>query len=346
MIELLSCLLVAQAAEVSSRDGGHVQNPQWSDDGSYLAYEVNDLSDTVELFVVEVVSGSARTPRELEVPGTGGGFAGGGFAAAPHWADKPQQMVIYEGSNAGGTVRLYYANPAGGAPNEILTSNQIGGNLGFPSMAADGSKLAFVSDSAGRGDIFIWELSNNAVTSIFPTDAPEHFPTFGDGASDRLVFTRKNGGTEDLFSWNGSTTPPLKGGNGDQTRPTLVGEKVVYFTSERGDGHWDIAVTSSEPGGKRSIIARDVKLPSRGTPAVTPDGRSVAWVSADPSQSHQVSFTRLDGSSTSTLDTGLVSAGEPAVTTASGKVWLAFTALPSAGSDWRKLHVVDVTGSF
>ena len=344
MIQLLLCLS-AHAAEVDTRDGGHVQNPQWSQDGKYLAFELNDLSDTVELYVVEVQNGAPRTPRELEVPGAGGGFAGGGFAAAAHWVEKPQQMVIYEGSNAGGTVRLYYANPGGGAPNELLTSSQIGGNLGFPSMAPDGSRLAFISDSTGRGDIFLWQLADNAIDNIFPTDAAEHFPTFGH-AADKLVFTRKNGGTEDLFLWDGSGTPPLKGGNGDQTRPTWTEDKVVYFTSERGDGHWDIAVTSAQAGGKRQIIARDVKLPARATPAITPDGRSVAWVSADPSKSHQVSFTRLDGSATRTVDTGLVSAGEPSLTTTGGKTWLAFTALPSAGSDWRRLHVVDVTGRF
>ena len=218
MIQLLLCLS-AHAAEVDTRDGGHVQNPQWSQDGKYLAFELNDLSDTVELYVVEVQNGAPRTPRELEVPGAGGGFAGGGFAAAAHWVEKPQQMVIYEGSNAGGTVRLYYANPGGGAPNELLTSSQIGGNLGFPSMAPDGSRLAFISDSTGRGDIFLWQLADNAIDNIFPTDAAEHFPTFGH-AADKLVFTRKNGGTEDLFLWDGSGTPPLKGGNGDQTRPT------------------------------------------------------------------------------------------------------------------------------
>ena len=57
-------------------------------------------------------------------------------------------------------------------------------------------------------------------------------------------------------------------------------------------------------------------------------------------------FTKLDGSGTVEVKTGLAAVGEPAVTTANGKTWLAYTALPSVGSDWRQLHVMDITGRY
>jgi hypothetical protein len=38
--------------------------------------------------------------------------------------------------------------------------------------------------------------------------------------------------------------------------------------------------------------------------------------------------------------------GEPAITVAGGRSFLSFTALPSSGSDWRQLHVLDVTGKY
>jgi hypothetical protein len=59
-----------------------------------------------------------------------------------------------------------------------------------------------------------------------------------------------------------------------------------------------------------------------------------------------VYITRLDGSSTVEIKTGLAAVGEPAITVAGGRSFLSFTALPSSGSDWRQLHVLDVTGKY
>ena len=54
-------------------------------------------------------------------------------------------------------------------------------------------------------------------------------------------------------------------------------------------------------------------------------------------------MSKLDGTKTIRIDTGLVAAGEPSVVTSGGQTYLAFTALPKSGSDWRQLHVVDIT---
>ena len=54
-------------------------------------------------------------------------------------------------------------------------------------------------------------------------------------------------------------------------------------------------------------------------------------------------FAKLDGSKTVEFKSGLVACGEPALIDANGRILLAFTALPSKGSDWRHLHIQDVT---
>ncbi|MCB9766110.1 MAG: PD40 domain-containing protein [Alphaproteobacteria bacterium] len=332
----------ALAAEVSTKDSGHAQNPQWSPDGQWLAFEINNMSNTVELFLVQVNGGQPGDPAQLKIPGASSSFGGGSVASTPVWASNPNLMVIFEGTNAGGVMRLYYAAPGAGAPNELITASQMQGNLAAPAMAPDGSRFAFVADATGMGDIYVWDIASGEINNIFPSNVTESNPSFSPDGK-KLVFSRKNKGNEDLFTWTGSsTTPPLLGGAGDQTRPRWAGDQVVYFTGERGEGHWDIAVSSGP--GERTVIARDVRLPARSAPALAPDSGAVAYTMADPDKGGSVFVTRLDGSGTKEIPTGLVACGEPSLVSVNGRTLLAFTALPAEGSDWRRLHIIDVTG--
>ena len=68
------------------------------------------------------------------------------------------------------------------------------------------------------------------------------------------------------------------------------------------------------------------------------------YTSSAPAQDSSVFVARLDGTGTKEIKTGLSAVGDAAIVTANGRSFLAFTALPNSGSDWRQLHVVDVTG--
>ncbi len=349
LLGLVAALLAGPAAavEVPTGDAGHAQNPVWSRSGDYLAYEINSMASSVELWIVTFEGGRPGAPKQLVIPGLGGSFGGSsGVLTDPTWTESPETMVIFEGGGGGGDLRLYFAYPGRGAPAELLQASQLGGNLTFPEISADGGKLAFVSDATGAGDIYLWDIPSNALGPIFQSGETEHFPAFSPDAS-AMVFSRKNQGTEDLFTWTGgSTTPGLTGGAGDQTRPVWVGDRIVFFTSERGEGQWDIAVSGTTAGSPRTTVASGVRLPARAAPAITPDGRAVAWTSADPTRGDRIFITPLDGSAGSEIATGLVACGEPSLVQAGGRTWLAFTALPGEGSDWRRLHVIDVTGKY
>jgi Tol biopolymer transport system component len=337
----------ATAGQVHVGEDGHAYNPHWSPDGGYLAFELNRYGDAVDLFVTKVTNGGGAVPVKVVIPGTTSSFSGrGSVVAHPVW--HPEGTLIFEGSNAGGTQRLYFWAPGGQSAAELLSSTQIGGDLTWPSLSPDGRTLAFVSDSAGSGDLFLWSQTSNKVSSTFTSPYAEAAPRFAsDGVT--LAFTRKNRGTEDLFLFEGGEVKPLKGGNGDQTRPVFADNLVVYFTNERGEGHWDIAVTDTA-GAQRTILAREVRLPMRAGPAISPDGRSVVYTMSDPELGDRLMATALDGSRTVEIPTGLVACGEPDLVSSGGKMWAAFTALPSAtddpnaATDWRQLYIVDVTG--
>lgn len=342
---LLAGVPDASAVEVTWVGGGHAANPQWSPDGSTLAFEVNNNADKVDLYIVKVTNGNPGQPQKVVVPGGSSSFsATGSYAANPNW--HPKGPVIFEAANAGGLSRLYYLMPGGSSPAEYLNVTQAPGNLSWPSISPDGSTLAFVSSATGHGDVYLFSQSANKVSLGFGSDTPENAPRFAPN-SKGLVFSRKNHGTEDIFTWAVGTTvqSPLKGGNGDQSRPRYAsaGNDVVYFTNERGDDRWDIAVVPTA-GGERRVVAKDIRLPLRSQPMLTPDGGAVIYGSATPAQDSYIFVTRLDGSGTKQIQTNLTAVGDPSIVVAGGRTFLAFTALPASGSDWRQLHVLDVTG--
>lgn len=329
----------AAAAEVSVSERGHASNPTWSADGSYLAFEVNDYNGTVSLYVVKISNGTpVGSPSKAAIPGQSSSFASkGSMAANAVW--HPDGMAIFEGAAPGADSRLYFLSPGGAAPSQLLTAGQVNGDLSWPAISTDGMKVAFVSDITGDGDIYIWDRQSNAVTAVVQSPYSEMAPAFhSDGT---LVYTRKNQGGQDLFLLKDGSFVPLVGGNGDQTRPAWAGSKVVFFSNERGDDSWDI-VSSSGPGQKKTI-ARNVRLPVRAAPAVSDDGRWIAYGSSEPDASHSVYFVSADGAYAKTLKTSMTAVGEPSLIQAGGRTYVAYTALPSAGADWRQLRIEDVT---
>jgi len=331
---------LATAAEVGVSSPGHAFNPQWSASGEHLAFELNKYEGSIDLFMVNVQNGTpVGAPQEVTIPGAGSSFSSGGsMAAAPNW--HPEGYLIFEGSNPGGTNRLYYWQPGGQSAAELLSISQIKGDLSWPAISPSGDQIAFVSDATGNGDLYYWDRKNNQITQAISSPFSEAAPNYASDAA-RIVYSRKNQGGEDLFVWSGGRSTPLVGGNGDQTRPAFSGQNVVFFSNERGEAHWDVVVSAGT--GQKTTIAKDVRLPLRASPSITPDGKWVAYGVDNPEKASAVFFTSLDGTRTVEVETGLVACGEPSVIQVNSRLFLAFTALPSEGADWRQLHILDVT---
>lgn len=338
MVLALSATL--HAAEVSVADKGHAFNPAWSPDGQWVAFELNKYQGSIDLYVVKVMNGNpVGAPQKVSLPGGSSQFASGGsVATAPTWL--PQGMVIFEGSSTGKDSRLFFWKPGGQGAGELLSTAQVTGDLSWPTVSPDGKVVTFVSDVTGSGDLYGWDRGTNKVTMLLTSPFTESAPRYNADGS-KLAFSRKNQGGEDLFVLSGGAASSVMGGNGDQTRPIWVGSNLVYFTDERGQDRWDIAV-STGPGTK-VVIAKDVRLPHRAPPAITPDGKWVVYGVSTPEAADQIFFTTLDGARTVKVAAGLVACGEPSVAKVGDRLFLAFTALPGEGADWRQLHVVDVT---
>jgi Tol biopolymer transport system component len=333
-------LQLAHAEQVQIPAEGHAMNPVWSSNGDKVAFEVNGQTGSITLFVAQIAGGKSTSVPEkigLKVEQTSFGGSTGTVTAAPAW-NPVNGALLFEGSHKGGSNRLYiYA--FNGQPPYAIQESVISGDLSWPSFSPDGKKLVFVSDQTGKGDVYTLDMTNWKTTTQV-TSSPHSEMAPRDNGS-RIIYTRKQNDAEDIFVNDGSTSKDWVGGAGDQTRPQWSNGSVLYFSSDRGGGVWDVQVSNGS--GSTKVLAKDVRLPFRAPPALSPDGKWVAYGLEDPSQAGNIWLTKVDGSKTIAIKTSHKACSEPALTEVGGRIYLAYTGLPSEGSNWRQLHIMDVT---
>ncbi|MEC8276873.1 MAG: hypothetical protein VX026_04095 [Myxococcota bacterium] len=343
MISLLNILIsTALAVEIPVPSRGHATNPIWSHDGKHLAFEANELAGRIDLFTVKVENGQpSGQPKQISVNFSASSFGGPSsvIATGPVW--HPQGFLLFEGAYTGTSNRIYI-NTLTGAPSiQYVRNNQLAGDLTWPTLSPNGEKMVFVSDATGDGDLYVMDLGTQKLDVVLESPHAEMAPQVHSDGS--IAYTRKQGGGEDLFVYKNGSSSVRATGNGDQTRPVWSGDSLIYFSNERGTESWDIAITNAS--GQKKTLIKSVRLPFRASPALSPDGKWVAYGLDSSEGSDRIWFSKLDGSKTVSYDSGLVACGEPALIQSGSRILLAFTALPNEGSDWRKLHVVDVTST-
>jgi len=343
MITAALAILLSQAhaAKVPFSGEGHAYHPVFSPDGKYVAFEVNRYEGKIELFIARVDGDRADAAAKVTLP-SGSSFEGDTVTVNPVWV--PEGGVVFEGSNAGGTYRLYFGLPGGGAASEMVKPTEVDGHLTFPTVSPDGKNLGFVAKKTGNGDVRIRNTSTGKISHVTQTEGSESFPVFSPNGKE-MLYSRKSENTEDLFAMDLRTEAErrLAGGSGDQTRPAYAAEgRVVFFDSTRDDGHWDVVVIDGEGKG-RTVLGEDIRLPLRGRPALSADGEWVAYGFDAPTKADRLVLARVDGTKKVEIKTDQSACGEPALTDVKGRTVLAYTALPTSGSEWRFLMLRDVT---
>jgi Tol biopolymer transport system component len=331
----------AHAAKVPYSGEGHAYHPVFSPDGGYVAFEVNRYEGKIELFISRLNGVRADAAARVTLP-AGSSFYGDTVTVNPVWV--PEGGVVFEGSNAGGIYRLYFVLPGGGAASEMVKPTEVDGHLTFPTVSPDGKKLGFVAKKTGNGDVRVRDTQTGKIVHVTRTDGSESFPIFSADGKE-MLYTRKWDNTEDIFGMDLFTESEhgVIGGAGDQTRPVYAaGGHIVYFDSGRVDGHWDVVVVDSEGQG-RIVLGEDVRLPLRARPAVSPDGKWIAYGYDAPMKANRIVLARIDGSKKVEIMTDQSACGEPALAESKGRTVLAYTALPTSGSEWRFLMLRDVT---
>lgn len=326
------------ATRVGFDGQGHALTPSFSPDGRWLAFEVHRFVGDVDLFTLDTLgSGPAL---QVRLPGSQGGPGGLHQFLDPTW--HPQGVLVFQGSETGARSRLYYATTSGLTAAQLMDLKTAPGELSFPVVSPDGQEVAFVSDHTGRGDIRSWNRTTGLTAFHTRTPEEERYPAWSPTGQD-LAFSRRERGTEALYLVEPSGQERvLAGREGDQTRPAWVDEHtLLYFDGSRGQGAWDLR--SVQRTGADTVLAQGVRLPERARPALSPDGRWVAWCLRDPDRDDAVWVRDLSSGREVELQVQGERVGEPALGQLEDRVLLAWTALPDASANWRELYFADVT---
>jgi TolB protein len=335
----------AEAGEVRHGGNGHVENPVWSHDGKYVAFELRKNSDGIDLYFAPIRGTIADQARLVALPGSKNAFSGSQVAANPTW--RHDGLIMFEGTNDGGMYRLYISQPPSPTGFQMLDLEKDPGNQVLPSLSGDGKLVVYVSGAAGKGgDLHIYNSASGAVERVTNTDEPEMFPAFSPDGK-KLIYMKKVRMQQDLFSMDIATksVSPFKGGKGDQTRPIITADGTVVYFSSNDDDSWTLAATDLS-GESTKTLAKGVRLPKSARPALSPDGKWVAYSFDDPVKGDSIYISALDGSRTIEVKTEYKACGEPAIGNQDGRIVLAYTALPSAKAAFRMLRIQDITQEF
>lgn len=132
---------------VSSKEP--IMSPEWSPDGSKLAY-VTFENKKAQVVVHDLRSGGRKVVGALK-----------GHNGAP--AFSPDGSRIAFASNQDGLLNIYVTGVGGGSPRQ-LTSNA--GNNTEPSWSPDGGSILFTSDRAGTPQVYRMSSSGGGASLI------------------------------------------------------------------------------------------------------------------------------------------------------------------------------------
>ena len=346
-LAVLGCGATAHGSEVVHSAQGHVQSPVWSPNGKFLAYEVNELSaGAISLFVSPIMSSTiAGEALKVKLPGSSGPFGSKQSMVTSTW--HPQGHLIFAGSNEEGKYRVYMTQPPNVNAMELIDKTMAPGDLSFPAVSDDARMVAVVSDETGGGDVRIYDSSTGKVERITTSAGAEVYPTFT-ADSKTILYNRKVNMQLDIYATNIETKESRRvvNGTGDQSRPVVskAGD-IIFFSATDSEGPWSLIATDGNGENKRTL-GKGIRLPYSARPAMSPDGKWVAFTYDNPAMANSVYIAAVDGSQVKEIKTDFRACGEPALTIQGNQVILAFTALPSGEADWRMLQVIDVSKYF
>ncbi len=293
---------------------GEHRFPQWTPDGTRIAFQ-SDLHDgSVDMYVVPALGGAPRR-----------------FPTAGYWMEQlvwspngelvayPTASAIFVGPADGGEARkltdavdpscliwspdgtriaftsgnLGYLRNLNVAPSSIWVVDvergeavrvTEGEHVDFsPVWTPDGKSLLFVSDRGGSRDIYRISVGSDSA----PVSAPERLSTGLD------VFTMASSADGRMLSYSVATlrqniwslpVPPDGAASLSGARPVTTGNQVIEAVGVSADGEW--LAFGSDQGGEASLFKMPVggrepvqltTAPTIGMPSWSPDRKEIAF---------------------------------------------------------------------
>lgn len=286
---------------------GITNQPVISGNGARIAFwSTNNLAGgsngdgNIEIFVGESDSG-AITQLTRSV-----GSILGGFNLEPSISDAGTHIAFYSdrdlvGSNADGNFEIFLARRANNGNWSITqVTNTTGSANLFPSINADGTRIAFVSDDAELHNVTPVVRNNDRNFEIFlatiPTTGSPQFRQITNtgreitndepvinAAGTRVAFSAGAGQSSQVFVWNATGGAPIQltqTGVNDQPAINTDGTRIVYISTTADDRSRVVLHTLSADGSesRAEVIVPAATNTTYRSPSISGNGARVVYV--------------------------------------------------------------------
>jgi len=279
-------------------------SPGWSPDGAWLAFTSSRVGDKSQIFVIRPDGGEAVQMTNAENGVGGYAWSGDGRQIAFTTSDVNEKDVKARRDHLGDfeVVRREYAH-------QHLRTFDVAGALAAPvagtertkgkdytvssfSWSPDNRRIAFSATvnpdlvQNGTADIYLLDLSTNAVRKVVDLAGPDNGPRWSpDGRM--LVFSSAMGNPKSFHANSRLAVVPVEGGvprsitDGFDEQPGLIdwyADGIYFGASQKTASHlFRVDPTT----GKTTRLSQPDTLMLGGA-SVTRDGRSVAFTAASP----------------------------------------------------------------
>jgi TolB protein len=158
----------------------HHRAPDWSPDGTQIAFSSNRGGSSYDVWTAAFPSGSLS--RITASP------AGEGM---PVWSPDGTKFAYY--GDESGNYDIWVVSASGGSPTQV--TDDPGTDM-MPTWSPDGTRLAFISDRSGSQEVWIVTLATGALVQVTATpDQEESGPDWSpDGREIAYHMTFWSGG--------------------------------------------------------------------------------------------------------------------------------------------------------
>ena len=256
-----------QATQITALDSLYGVTPQWSPDGTQIAYtEVGMSMATLAVIPAEggrpaVLTNPVRIP-----PSWGVGF--------PAWSPDGERIAYMTAQR-----KIAVVPTTGGQPEILLTGM---GNHAGPDWSPDGEWIAFASEQAGSWKLWTVPASGGEPEPVTLGAGNDYTPRWSpDG--ETLAYCSEQNSNYDIWTVPASGGRPvqLTTHTGTDWSPFwLPGGREIAFLSNRnswGSWFWEVWVVPAEGGTPRKLFSEPSGSGGLWYPSLSPDGQRIAY---------------------------------------------------------------------